>query len=253
MSSPAEQAIDTQAAHIVTLTAKLHEFVASDGHGDTGGAKGTDELELSDLDSSGMSAAGSPCRQPSTEQIQLIENLQAELLRVNQDLEDSTQDSFNKAAELEEMAGLLKDKERLLFEAGDLLQEARRHYEAQRERCEVLVREKAEATARLEATQVRLGDEVESVSFQLREVQVTVDTLRAENTGLLAEVAEMTGDNVQSRMPGAPSAGGPPASGRGDMPAPPVGRRASVVACTSTYIYLCVCFLPPPPSHPPLR
>jgi len=53
---------------------------------------------------------------------------------LTQELEDSNQDSMRKDGELDEMGGLLRDKERLLGEAGELLQEARRHYESQRAR-----------------------------------------------------------------------------------------------------------------------
>ena len=241
----AEKAIDVQGGHIITLTAKLQEFAC--GGGDSGYGDGSAEGEVSDLDSSTLgSEAGtntpvaSPSRgskQPSAEQVLLIENMQSEVLRLTQDLDDSTQDSHTKAGELEDMGHLLKDKERLLFEAGDLLQEARRHYEAQRERCETLVREKAETAAQLELVQGRLGEQVESVKFALSESQVSVDTLRAENKSLLAEIADVTGDSLTSRAPtGAGAATGPSKPARPDLPTPPVGRRtsASTMVCTTS-------------------
>jgi len=193
----AEKAIDVQSAHILTLTAKLDE----------GG-------------NTPHKSAGS---EGSAEHIALMESLQLEVAGLHQDLDDERQDSSRKDAELAETTRLLKEKERLLFEAGDLLQEARRHYESQRERCELLVREKTELSAQLTRVTEGMTEELEQVHFAMKESRVSLETLRAENKTLLAEIAEVSGDAVVHRGENKPAS----AAGRDAIAPPP--RRNSVI------------------------
>jgi kinesin family member 5 len=215
----AEKAIDVQAGHIVTLTAKLQEF-----------ANGDVSFESEASSEAGTTPVQSPQkRAPSAEHVALLESLQDTVNRLTADLDDSTQDSITKAGELDEMGILLKDKERLLYEAGDLLQEARKHYEAQRERSEVLIKEKAEMTAQIERLQDSMGDELENLRFQLKEAKVSAETLQAENKQLTSEITEISGDAVPVRNRESISN---TAGGTMGAPAPPA-RRASTVAITT--------------------
>lgn len=209
----AERAIDVQAAHIVTLTAKLEGHTDASFESISEGGKG---------DPGSSAAMASPIASSATsEQVALMEQLQVDIATLTQDLDDERQDSVRKDGELDEMGDLLKEKERLLFEAGDLLQEARRHYESQRERCETVLREKAELSSQLERITTAMSEEVEHMRFNMKETQVSLDTLRAENKGLLAEIAEVSGDTVLTRERAVA-----PIAGR-EVPPP---RRQTIVA-----------------------
>jgi len=212
----AEKAIDVQAAHILTLTAKLE-----DGGGVNSPQKGAGN-ESSEVFSSSPGGGSSG---PSAEHIVLMESLQLEVAALHQDLDDERQDSIRKDAELDETTRLLKEKERLLFEAGDLLQEARRHYESQRERGESLVREKTELSAQLTRVTEGMTEELEQAHFAMKETQVSLDTLRAENKTLLAEIAEVSGDTIVYRGDNKAKIAD---AGRDAVAPPP--RRNSVIA-----------------------
>ena len=95
---------------------------------------------------------------------------------------------------------IVRDKERLLIEAGDILQEAQRHYEGQRDRAEQLVREKADAVGELESLKGTMSEELAKANFNLQELEVTVETLRKENQQLQIEISEMSGDAVEQRQ-----------------------------------------------------
>jgi myosin heavy subunit len=94
---------------------------------------------------------------------------------------------------------IVRDKERLLIEAGEILQEAQRHYEAQRDRAEQLVREKADAVGELESLKGTMSEELAKANFNLQEYEVTVETLRKENQQLQVEISELSGDAVEQR------------------------------------------------------
>ena len=187
----AEKAIDVQNAHIVTLTAKLEDalqgIVSEDGLSSPGGVV---------FDSNGKP---SPGRAATAEQVAIMEKLQTEVATLTQDLDDERHDSARKDTELNNLSLVLQDKERLLSEAGELLQEARKHYESQRERCELLVREKAELGAQMSRLSESMSEELDQSRFALKEAQISMATLRTENKNILAELADVSGDQVPAR------------------------------------------------------
>lgn len=99
-----------------------------------------------------------------------------------------------------QLAQMVREKERLLIEAGEILQEAQRHYEAQRDRAEQLVREKADAVGELESLKGTMNDELAKAQFNLQELEVTAETLRKENQQLQVEISELSGDAVEQRQ-----------------------------------------------------
>ena len=151
------------------------------------------------------SIAGSGGGAVTGDTAQLIEQLQ----QLTFELEEEREDAARKDGELAQLTKLIRDKERLLAEAGELLMEARRHYESQRERCETMGREKAEAVGKLEMQLTASAEECASIRFELKEMEVSMETLLSENKQLKQEVAEMSGDVVSERQ--AP----PPSSSRG--------------------------------------
>ena len=203
----AEKAIDMQSA----LITKLQNQIA-------GGTEG----KIEDDDASGSSSedvgkgehseAVSEGRKSSGNNSALIAQLQTDIANLHAELEDEKADNERIGTELQEMTNILRDKERLLGEAGELLQEARRHYESQRERCDVLVREKSEVVSQLESTKTQVGEDLEKAKFDVQEARNRIDTLQTDNERMRREIEEMSGDSATG---GGESSGGTP------LPRPP--------------------------------
>ena len=169
----AEKAIDAQTAHILALTAQLQ----SGG----GGGKISSSIAAGSTDDSNGD---------------IISQLQATIDNLNVELDDEKAESSRKDSELTALGNLLKDKERLLVEASELLMEAQRHYESQRERSEQLARDKAEASGGIESLRTEMKEELEKTKYDLEEMKVTNETLRKENEQLANELSQLSGDQV---------------------------------------------------------
>lgn len=128
------------------------------------------------------------------EQIQILQG----------DLEEERHESNRKDIEIAQLNQMFKEKEALLVEAGDLLLEAQQHYETQRDRSDQLSREKTDLIGQLESVKARYQDELEKARFDAQELQVNVDTLRAENQQLRKELQEVSGDSMVSTHPPSP-------------------------------------------------
>jgi kinesin family protein 5 len=170
----AEKAIDAQTAHILALTAQLQSGSGSGGKISSSIAAGSTD------DSNG----------------DIISQLQATIDNLNVELDDEKAESSRKDSELTALGNLLKDKERLLVEASELLMEAQRHYESQRERSEQLARDKAEASGGIESLRTEMKEELEKTKYDLEEMKVTNETLRQENEQLANELSQLSGDQV---------------------------------------------------------
>ena len=97
------------------------------------------------------------------------------------------------------LAQRLKEKEKFLIEAGELLVEAQRHYETQRNKAEQLMREKASVIGEFQSAQGRLQAELDKAKFDLKELEVTAETLRIENRQMVQEISEISGDAAVDR------------------------------------------------------
>jgi len=168
----AEKAIDAQTAHILALTAQLQSG---------GGGKISSSIAAGSTDDSNGD---------------IISQLQATIDNLNVELDDEKAESSRKDSELTALGNLLKDKERLLVEASELLMEAQRHYESQRERSEQLARDKAEASGGIESLRTEMKEELEKTKYDLEEMKVTNETLRKENEQLANELSQLSGDQV---------------------------------------------------------
>ena len=73
------------------------------------------------------------------------------------------------------------------------MQEAQAHIEEKQEYTEKILREKTELASRLEEIQSKMEVEYSKSNFSVKELQVTVDTLRRENAQLVAELREYIG------------------------------------------------------------
>ncbi len=197
----AEKAIDMQSALIANLQnqiaggagARTEDDDASGSGGDSGSEDGGD-VQVKPAPDGGKSGDNSA----------VVAQLQADIAHLHAELEDEKADNERIGTELKEMTIILRDKERLLGEAGELLQEARRHYESQRERCDVLVREKSEVASQLESTKTQVGEDLEKAKFDLQEARNSIETLTADNERMRREIEEMSGDSA----PGAREGGG---------------------------------------------
>ena len=241
----AEKAMDVQMAHISALQAErqsLHSKLVERGIN-------CDELGffLDVLPSGGAAGGAVPAAAAAAatagpgstggggDSAALVQKLNEQVQQLTFELEEEREDTSRKDGELAMVTKLLRDKERLLSEAGELLLEARRHYESQRERCEQLTREKSEAVGKLEMQLSASTDECASIRFELKEMEVSLETLMSENRQLKQEVAEMSGDVVNERAGPLPrSRGGDEVGGAGSgalaSPGPTSGSTPTVAA-----------------------
>jgi kinesin family protein 5 len=196
----AEKAIDMQSALIASLQSQL--AAGGGGSVDDGsvgssqdGGEGLGDGRESESDNRRRSNSGTAGGMSAGDKA-LMAQLQEDLNALHQELEDEKADHERVTGELEEMTGILRGKEKLLGEAGELLHEARRHYESQRERCELLVREKTDLSRQLETVKNSSGEDLERIRFDLEEARNSMDTIRAENDRMRREIEEMSGDGA---------------------------------------------------------
>lgn len=235
----AEKAIDMQSALIASLQGQL----ASGGGGGGSDADSISSSQDAGDDDEGRRRSGSGGVGSGADKA-LIAQLQEDLNQLHGELEDEKADHKRVSNELTEMGDILRGKEKLLGEAGELLQEARRHYESQRERCEALVREKTDLGRQLESVKSSSGEELERTKFDLEEAKNSLDTLRADNSRMRREIEEMSGDgavgpasSTRDSISVAGTSGGPPRPPpRLSTPdgKPRSGSRASLVAGLSS-------------------
>ena len=176
----AERAIDAQQAHIMTLSVQLQQAMEGGGGAVAGVAP-----------SDGQSVA-----RAETE-ANLIAQLQATISKLQAELEEEREESIRQGNEAEKLSTLLSEKDRLLGEAGELMQEAQRHYESQRDRADQLVREAAEASGEMEVLKSQLGEADSKFRFEIEELLVEMETVKQENQKLRLEIAEMSGDAAE--------------------------------------------------------
>ena len=168
----AERAIDAQQAHIMTLAVQLQQ--AADG---------------------GVALSGESSGREQGEAVFIVQ-LQATVTRLQQELDEEREESIRQGSEAEKLSTLLNDKDRLLLEAGELMQEAQRHYEAQRDRADQLVRESAQASSEIDLLRAQLQDESGKFHFEIEEIDATLEKFKKENEKLRAEISEMSGDRM---------------------------------------------------------
>eukprot|EP00595_Chromulina_sp_UTEXLB2642_P002862 CAMPEP_0196764148 /NCGR_PEP_ID=MMETSP1095-20130614/5449_1 /TAXON_ID=96789 ORGANISM="Chromulina nebulosa, Strain UTEXLB2642" /NCGR_SAMPLE_ID=MMETSP1095 /ASSEMBLY_ACC=CAM_ASM_000446 /LENGTH=623 /DNA_ID=CAMNT_0042118897 /DNA_START=48 /DNA_END=1916 /DNA_ORIENTATION=- len=124
------------------------------------------------------------------------DELQETINNLTSDLEDEKNESTRKDNEIISLQQLIKEKENLLKEAGELLIEAQYHYENQKERSDSLTKEKSEIIGQLDSIKIQFNDEISKYKFAISENEVTIETLRAENDQLRKEISEMSGDHI---------------------------------------------------------
>jgi kinesin family member 5 len=168
----AERAIDTQQAHIMSLVARLQ---AADG----------DSLSQNTIESGNVTSG--------TVDNSIVERLQTTIDALTNELEEEKEDSIRKDMELEGLTEVIREKERLLSEAGELMLEAQKHYESQKERADHVTKEKIDITSNLERIRSQLQDELSRCKFEVQELEVTVETMKAENNKLSIELSELGG------------------------------------------------------------
>lgn len=162
----AERAIDAQQAHIMSMAAAL---AAKESVGDDYRGGGAD---------------------PS-----VIVQLQQTIVNLSQELEEEREESSRTRMESEKLVILLDEKERLLLEAGELMQEAQRHYEAQKERAESLQNEAFANAGEVQGLKSTFQSELEKAFFDLEEIKATKERLEEENFRMKKELAELSGDS----------------------------------------------------------
>jgi kinesin family member 5 len=223
----AEKAIDAQATYIITLSTQLQAAYSQiagmpppvpggEGAGEAGAAGGgegagagggsgtaqaaeavpeTEEARAQRLEREGKVVLDKATYEAETN---ALIRLQETIQQLTSELDEERQESSRKSAELKEMAVLLKDKERLIAEAATMLSESNRNNESLRERSEQALNEKIAAVGELEGLRATVEEEKAKASFQLMEIEVSMNTLQAENAQLRKEIAEMSGDAMDT-------------------------------------------------------
>lgn len=124
-----------------------------------------------------------------------IRTLQAQVEALQQELDDERQDSQRKDGEIRDLTKMLREKERLLQDAGAALADVQRNNDSLKERSDQLLREKIEAVGELESLRSSLDEDTSRVRYQMQELEVTLSTLTQENNALKQEIAELGGDS----------------------------------------------------------
>lgn len=208
----AEKAIDTQSAFIMTLTAQLQAAQAQIGQHQpivTAVCEDEEDEKSSNQDDhtekrlskkqSFMLDEGKTIIEISRleQDAEALRKLQQTVLDLTQELEDERQFSMAKDAELKESASLLKEKERLILDAANLVAEVKHSNEGLKERAEQLLREKAEAVGELQSIKSNMEDEISKLKYNILEMEVSLSTLQTENQTLKKEIAELSGDAME--------------------------------------------------------
>lgn len=166
----AEKAIDLQQTHIMTLVGQVESL---------GGTCGD--------------SAGLVPKAGATVDAAVVTELQERIKTLTDELEDEKEDCKRKGAEVDGLSEVIREKERLLVEAGELMLEAQKHYEAQKARAETVSQEKIDITSNLESIRGQLQDELSRTQFEMQELEVTIETSKQENMRLVQELSEMGG------------------------------------------------------------
>lgn len=162
----AERAIDTQQAHIMSMAAAL-AAKESEGGGGGGGEEGDGGL---------------------------ITQLQSTIQHLQQLLDDEREESSRIRGEYEGLNGLLIEKETFIKEAMELLNEAEKQYQVQKERADALQNATFTSAGELDDLRSRLTSELEKAKFDLEEMRATKERLETENDRMTKELAELSGD-----------------------------------------------------------
>jgi kinesin family protein 5 len=196
----AEKAIDAQDAQIQALQAEVQALKEGAGRED-GGSNG------------GLAAAADAARAEAQQKI--ISQMEEAMAQLTQELEEERAEGARKDAEGAALVQRVKEKEKLLQEAGELLREAQKHYETQRTKAEQLLREKAALEGDFQAQRDQLQAELDKARFDMQELEVTAETLRTENQQMAQEIAEISGDAVERPRAAKKGAGSGGADGGG--------------------------------------
>ncbi len=170
----AEKAIDAQQSHIMGLVAQLQSYANSGIIPNESGARSESESLL-------------------------IEKLKQQIMDLQSELDEERQESENKTMENQKLVALLVEKDAVLVEAGGIMQDCQQLYEHSKAKCEVLTREKSDLFVELQAFRSQADDDMAKVKFEMQELEVTVETLKAENAKLRNEIAEMSGDDMRQQ------------------------------------------------------
>lgn len=207
----AENAIDAQSTYIMALTARIEALQGQlqQGHPAPGVAAAPSAAEGEENEGQVMPANAIVLEEGKVvvDQSRLdaeaaaIQKLQEDVFRLTQELEDEKNDSQRKDGEILGLNRLLKEKERFAQEASAAVSELQRQNESLGQRVEVLLKEKIEVVGELESVKASLSESTSKVYYQMQEMEVTLQTVQAENLVLKQEVAELAG-NGGSGHPG---------------------------------------------------
>ena len=196
----AESAIDMQQSYITALESQLRAAGGAEGDGAAAGAGGGD-------------GGGAP----SAETSETIHKLQAKVAQLTEQLEEEKAEARQRTAEAERLTALLREKERLLFEAGELMKEAERQCGAQQEKLDGLMGENSSLQAEVEALRSAELETAEKAKFAAQEQALELERMNDLNKRLTA---------MDEPAPGADGADAADGAAAADVAGAPAGTDA---------------------------
>jgi kinesin family protein 5 len=118
--------------------------------------------------------------------------LQERVTNLLAELKEEKEESIRVSSEVEKLTSLLKDKERLLSEASELMVEAERHCEEHRTTNEALEIDKSKALDDLTSVKEQLREATMKHEFEGQELRAHLEKLEGANAKLTAELDKET-------------------------------------------------------------
>ena len=181
----AENAIDMQQSYILALEGQLRASAAVGGSGATVAGDGGD-TSAGTQDSGGDGGGGGGLDESGVPSELLA--LQERVTGLMAALKEEKEESARVSNEVGKLTALLKDKERLLSEASELMMEAERHCEEHRTTNEALEMDRSKALDELNVVKEQLREAEMKYQFEGQELRAQVDKLEAHNATLTADI-----------------------------------------------------------------
>lgn len=124
----------------------------------------------------------------------VLKQLEETVNQLNQELEDEKADSTQKENEVNELHLMLKEKDRLIKEATVFLQDSQNTTNSIKERYESILKDKILLENEIQSMRTNVEEDKSKIQFQVKELEVRLNTLESENSSLKKEISELSGD-----------------------------------------------------------
>lgn len=164
-----------------------------------------------------MTADGEARTQADEKAATAIAQLKETVAGLEQELEEEREESTSRQQQIGQLDSMLREKEEILNEFTDMLDEAQRNADSQRARAEQVELEKKQLAQEMELERAQQVDEKNRLTFEAQELQLTIEKLQQEKSRLAAELDEVLAERARGSMdlessprPSPPSSATPP-------------------------------------------